>query len=185
MSIVISLFIYRATSRLLLDKFLMQMEQCIDRQCDDAQCVPSFSSMMCMSDYEVIGTGFLILSSMNQFIPYLMISNLSELFIRYQKIMNEIYAYDLQYMCIYNNSTLQYLLYIYFYSRLTPQQGKGGHGGGDQNRMQLLEPDSMYYNTITMKIRFHYDDSKHTTVVKFMLKLFLFCLLCRTCISRS
>lgn len=33
-----------------------------------------------------------------------------------------------------------------------------------------------------MKIKFHYDDTKHTTVVKFMLKLFLFCLLCRTCI---
>lgn len=82
MSIVISLFIERATSRLLLDKFLMQMEQCIDRQCDDAQCVASFSSIMCMSDYEVIGIGFLILSSMNQFTPYLMISNLSELFIR-------------------------------------------------------------------------------------------------------
>lgn len=65
MSIIISLFIYRATSRLLLDKFLMQMEQCIDRQCDDVQCVPSFSSIMCMSDYEVIGIGFLILSSMN------------------------------------------------------------------------------------------------------------------------
>lgn len=65
MSVVISLFIYRATSRLLLDKFLMQIEQCIDRQCDDVQCVASFSSIMCVSDYEVIGTGFLILSSMN------------------------------------------------------------------------------------------------------------------------
>lgn len=51
MSVVISLFIYRATSRLLLDKFLMQIEQCIDRQCDDVQCVASFSSIMCVSDH--------------------------------------------------------------------------------------------------------------------------------------